>query len=143
MASPRQRARSVALQALYEADLSGHEASSALDRLLEETRLTETGRTLALHLVKAVIENRGRIDEIIQEAAPVWPLAQVSPVDRNVLRLAVGELLIPPTDAAPFRAVINEVVDLAKQYGSEGSARFVNGVLGTVTGKLGSLEVRK
>jgi len=136
MASPRQRARSVALQALYEADLSGHEASSALDRLLEETRLTETGRTLALHLVKAVIENRGRVDAIIQEAAPVWPLAQVSPVDRNVLRLAVGELLFPPPDAAPLKAVINEVVDLAKQYGSEGSARFVNGVLGTVAGHL-------
>lgn len=104
--------------------------------MLAETRLTEASRTMALHLVKAVIENRERIDEIIQEAAPVWPLAQVSPIDRNVLRLAVGELLIPPPDAAPPKAVINEVVDLAKQYGSEGSARFVNGVLGTVAGQL-------
>ena len=136
MATPRQRARSVALQALYEADLSGHQASAALDRLLAESRLTEGGRNLATHLVKSVIENRERIDGIIQEAAPVWPLEQVSPVDRNVLRLAVGELLLPPAEAAPLKAVLNEIVDLAKQYGSEGSARFVNGVLGTVAGQV-------
>lgn len=96
---------------------------------------------MASHLVKVVIEHRERIDGIIQGAAPVWPLAQVSPVDRNVLRLAVGELLVPPAGAAPPRVVINEIVDLAKQYGSEGSARFVNGVLGTVAGQLVGQEI--
>ncbi len=141
MASPRQRARSVALQALYEADVSGHPACAAAKRLLEETRLSDTARELAAHLVKVVINNLPGIDEIIQGSAPLWPLAQVSPVDRNVLRLAVGELLFPPVDPAPLKAVINEAVDLAKQYGSEGSARFVNGVLGTVAGQLGNLRV--
>ena len=140
MAGIRQRARALALQALYEADLSGHPASQAVDRLFAESRLSEAGGRLAGHLVAAVIEHRERIDRIIQDAAPLWPLSQVAPVDRNVLRLAVGELLFPPPEPAPLKAAINEVVDLAKQFGSEGSARFVNGVLGTVSGRMAELS---
>ena len=143
MASVRQRARSVALQALYEADLSGHQASGAAERLIAESRLSQAGRSLAAYLVDVVIEQREQIDRLIQEAAPLWPLGQVAPVDRNILRLAVGELFFPPEDAAPVKAVINEVVDLAKMYGSEGSARFVNGVLGTLSGQLTSASERR
>ncbi len=136
MPSLRQQARTVALQALYEADVSGHPATEAAGRLVAESRLNHSGRDLALHLVRTVVERRAEIDRLIQEAAPLWPLQQVAVVDRNVLRLATGELLAPPEDAVPWKATINEAVELAKRFGSDNSARFVNGVLGTISTRL-------
>lgn len=96
-----------------------------------------------LHLMEVLQEHREEIDGIIQEAAPMWPLGQVAPVDRNLLRVAVAELCFPRADAAPVKAVINEAVDLAKQFGSEGSSRFVNGVLGTISGQLTAVSERR
>jgi len=130
-ANPRRKARIAALQALYEADVSGHEPLAALTRLCQEGGLTETQTTFARELVEGVLAQREVIDEIIRRAAPQWPVEQLSAIDRNILRLAIREILM--NNGAPIRAAINEAVELAKSFGSDSSAKFVNGVLGSVS----------
>ncbi len=129
--NPRRKARVAALQALYEADTSHHDALEALARRCEEAGLTEAQRAFARELVAGVIEQRAAIDDVIRQAAPQWPVEQLSAVDRNILRLAIREILM--NNGAPVRAAINEAVELAKSFGSDSSARFVNGVLGSVS----------
>jgi N utilization substance protein B len=81
--------------------------------------------------VEGVLSERDRLDEVIAKAAPQWPVDQLSAIDRNILRLAIWEILV--NNRAPIRAAINEAVELAKEYGSDNSAKFVNGVLGSVS----------
>lgn len=130
-ANPKRKARVAALQALYEADLSTHKALESVARTVESEELTDAQREFAQALVVAVIERRDAIDEMIARAAPQWPVAQLSAVDRNILRLAIAEILMD--NGAPIRVAINEAVELAKSYGSDSSAKFVNGVLGSVS----------
>lgn len=134
MAASRRRARVVAFQTLYEVDTVGHPAAETLERLADEAPLAEAQRSFAAELVESVLGNLDRIDELIARAAPQWPVRQLPPVDRNILRLAIGEIL--GNNRTPIRAVINEAVELAKTYGSDNSAKFVNGVLGSVSGTL-------
>jgi N utilization substance protein B len=130
-ANPRRKARIAALQALYEADVSQHDPQAALERLAVEEALNDAQRTFAQTLLTGVIEKRDAIDDVIRQAATQWPVAQLSAIDRNILRLAIREILM--NNGAPIRAAINEAVELAKIYGSDNSARFVNGVLGSVS----------
>lgn len=129
--NPRRKSRVAAMQALYEADVSGHDPLAALDRLAGEEELTEVQRAFAHELLTGVIEQQGSIDDVIRQAAPQWPVAQISAIDRNILRLAIREILM--NNGAPIRAAINEAVELAKIYGSDNSAKFINGVLGSVS----------
>jgi N utilization substance protein B len=131
MTGPRRRARTLALQALYEADTAGHSAEDVLARLVAKSTVKESVADFAGELVSGVQEHRQRIDEVISKAAPAWPVHQLAPVDRNILRLAILEILI--NNRTPVRAAINEAVELAKGFGSESSGRFVNGVLGSVS----------
>jgi N utilization substance protein B len=131
MPGRRRRARILALQTLYEADTTGHDAQGILSRLLEDAAVTDEIAAFARELVTDTISNRQYIDEIIAKVAAAWPLDQMAPVDRNILRLAIWEILL--SDATPLRAAINEAVELAKVFGSDNSARFVNGVLGSVS----------
>ncbi len=129
-AGSRRRARIVALQALYEADSSRHEPLAALKRIASRERLSRDAAAFAEDLIEGVLAQHHQIDGIISRAAPAWPVEQLSPVDRNILRLAIREML--GDNGTPVRVVINEAVELAKSFGSESSARFVNGVLGSV-----------
>ncbi len=131
MASSRRRSRIAAFQALFEADLGGHALEPVLERHITEAGLDADGRRFARVLVEGVEANLAAIDAVIQRHAPAFPLAEMAAVDRNVLRLAVYEVLFD-TDRAPLRAAINEAVEIAKGYGSESSGRFINGVLGAV-----------
>jgi transcription antitermination protein NusB len=124
----RRRARAIALQALYEADFSKKEPLSVLTRLAEETASMESSFPFAQRLMLGIIENQTEIDRLLTRHAPEWPLSQISPIDRNILRIAVFELLFEPD--TPPKVAINEAVELAKLFGSDSSARFVNGVLG-------------
>lgn len=135
VAGSRRQARIVALQALYEADLSGHDPLEAMDRLLSEEGGGAAVAAYARHLIEGVVANRMAIDERLAQAAPAWPLAQMPPIDKNLLRLAIYELLFD-NRRVPMKAVINEAVEIAKVFGSENSSRFVNGVLGTVVAGL-------
>lgn len=130
----KRKARKLALQALYEADcIPTHRADDAAKRLLAESRISPEGSDLCRELVSGVVEKKDTIDAILRERAPLWPLEQLSPIDRNVLRIAIYELRY--SEKAPQKAVINEAVELAKVFGSGNSAKFVNGVLGAVYGE--------
>ena len=136
MPSARRRARTLALQTLYEVDTVGHPAPETLERLAEAIRFKDDKErrevlAFARELVDGVLEHRERIDHIIAGAAPAWPLEQVAVVDRNILRLAIFEILLD--NRVPVRAAINEAVELAKAFGGESSPKFVNGVLGAVS----------
>lgn len=130
-ASARRRSRIAAFQTLFEADISGRPPLDVFERREGADLLAPEARAFTRHLLEGVAEHRAAIDAIIQERAPAFPLADMSAVDRNVLRLAIFEVLFD-NRGAPLRVAINEAVELAKGYGSESSGRFVNGVLGAV-----------
>ncbi|MEX1253368.1 MAG: transcription antitermination factor NusB [Dehalococcoidia bacterium] len=129
-AAGRRRARAAALQALYEADTSSHKPLDALRRIAVTDRLSGEAKAFARDLIEGVLSQQDEIDAIIARAAPAFPVAQLAAVDRNVLRLAIREML--GDNGTPVQVVINEAVELAKRYGSDSSSKFVNGVLGTV-----------
>jgi len=131
MAGVRRKARVLALQALYEVDSAGHKAEEVLNRLLAEEKLPEENANFAQELVTGVIQNKEKIDQNIQSFAPAWPVKQIPVIDRNILRLAIFEILID--NKVPVKVAINEAVELAKTFGSDNSFKFVNGVLGSVS----------
>lgn len=129
----RRQARAVALQTLYEVDLAGHDPSAVLSQRLAESNLEKEHAEFAEHLVKGVLNNLPQIDAHIRQIAPEWPLEQMSPIDKNVLRIAIFEMTYDPE--IPVKVAINEAVELAKLFGSESSRRFVNGALGTLASR--------
>lgn len=131
MVGARRKARTLALQALYEVDAAGHEAELALNRLLASEPLTEEGGAFARELVSGVIRHKDGIDQKIQCFAPAWPVGQIPAVDRNILRLAIFEMLF--SKQVPLKVAINEAVELAKKFGGDNSPKFINGVLGSVS----------
>lgn len=131
MPGRRRKARIIALKALYEADTVGHDPQKILARLLEEKPPSSEVAGFAQELVSGVLAHREHIDRMIHEKAPAWPLEQVAVVDRNILRLAIYEIMVD--NRVPVRAAINEAVELAKAFGGESSPKFVNGVLGAVS----------
>ena len=131
MAGARRKARALVLQALYEVDTAGHEVEGVVNRLLARGGLSEGNTDFVRGLVSSVIQNKERIDLNIKSLAPAWPLEQIPVVDRNILRLAIFEILLD--NKVPVKVAINEAVELAKTFGSGSSPKFVNGVLGSVS----------
>lgn len=127
----RHRARLLALKALFEADVGHHDALETLGRLTSEGNIHPETEAFARDLVTGVWAQRANLDARVQQAAPAFPVEQLAAVDRNVLRVALYEIL--NEGETPVRVVVNEAVELAKSYGSDGSRRFVNGVLGSIT----------
>ncbi len=137
----RHLSRSIAMQSLYEWDFMGRDFQS-LDKILERN-IKEFGPGLEdtefiRQLANGVAENIDKIDEIIEKAAPEWPLEQINIVDRNVLRIGLYELLYSNKEEVPPKVAINEAIELAKMFGGESSGKFINGVLGTVYKELNS-----
>jgi len=131
MPGKRRKSRIIALQSLFELDTVGHKPGDSVARIAEDQAASKETVAYARELVSGVIENRERIDEIIAETAPAYPLDQIAGTDRNILRLAIYEIVID--NKVPMRAAINEAVELAKEYGGDNSPKFVNGVLGSVS----------
>ena len=127
----RRRSRIAAFQVLFEADVSGRLVPEVLERQLGESTLSAEARDFTRGLVYGVGRHLQEIDDTIRGYATAFPLEDMSAVDRNVLRLAIYEVLFD-TGRAPLRVAINEAVEIAKGYGSESSGRFINGVLGAV-----------
>jgi N utilization substance protein B len=127
----RRRSRIAAFQVLFEADVSGRLVPEVMERQLSESTLSNEARDFARGLVYGVGRHLEDIDGTIRQYASAFPLEDMSAVDRNVLRLAIYEVLFD-TGRAPLRVAINEAVEIAKGYGSESSGRFINGVLGAV-----------
>lgn len=146
MANFRHQARIAALQVLFEADVTDHLVSTILDYRLQHHDEAAGGDApldvadeavppdvakFCRVLVNGAWEQREQLDRLIEQAAPHWPLYQMPPVDKAILRLAIWELRFHAQPAPP-KAVINEAVELAKHFGGDQSGRFVNGVLGAV-----------
>jgi N utilization substance protein B len=130
MSSSRRQSRVIALQALYEVDCTGHSIPEVLSYRLKSESVPEDGRLFVYQLVNGVTLRKEKLDDLIQQFAPDWPIDQMAIIDRNILRIAIFEIAVSHT--APLRVAINEAVELAKAYGADTSPRFVNGVLGSV-----------
>ena len=131
MVGERRKSRRLALQALYEIDLVGHEVEGVLNYIMAEEVLSAASSTFLGELVRGVIQNKTAIDQHIRNFAPAWPVGQIPVINRNILRLAIFEIL--HDNKVPVKASINEAVELAKTFGSDNSAKFINGVLGSIS----------
>ena len=157
MVGPRRKGRTLAFHALFEGDCLRQNPQGVLDRLLQEASVLDEAAAFvqkmgseeltsklerearqwreaelfARELVQGFSQHREKIDQTLGRCAPEWPLEQTAPTDRNILRIAILELLFFESKVPP-KAAIDEAVELAKIYGSESSPRFVNGVLGSV-----------
>lgn len=130
VSTTRRRTRAAVLQILYEADAVDHDTAKILANRMEEARLSPSAEDFAASLIEGILANRQAIDNTISGFAPSWPLDQMAIVDRNILRMAIYEIMI--SEETPHKVAINEAVELAKVFGSESSPKFVNGVLGSV-----------
>jgi len=131
----RHLCRSIALQSLYEWDFR-RKQEAELNQIIQHN-ISEFGTGLKevkfiYELIEGVLSHRPEIDNIIEKSAPEWPLAQITIVDRNVLRLGIYELLYADPEEVPPKVAINEAIELAKSFGGDSSGKFINGVLGTV-----------
>lgn len=127
---PRTRARSLALQVLYEVDIAHHAPADIYRLRLEETPLADDLSEFARQIIFGVLPLTETLDQIIARYAPEWPLDQIAAIDRNILRMALWEFAV--SQETPIKVAINEAVELAKQFGSDSAPRFVNGVLGAL-----------
>jgi transcription antitermination protein NusB len=145
----RHLSRSIVLQSLFEWDLNSierDEIKEVLRRNIEEFAPNNTDVPFMEKVLDGVLGKQSELDLIITKAAPEWPIERISPVDRNILRLGLFELLFADRNEVPAKVAINEAIELAKQFGGENSSRFVNGVLGAVykeIGEPGKEEVSK
>lgn len=151
MASNRHLGRIVALQSLYE-----YEVRTSVDDSVDVDTLTERNlerynpeiedTQFVRDLVVGVIDKRAELDDLLRPLAPEWPLEQIARIDHSILRLSLYELL-HCRDTVPPKVAINEAVELAKEFGSDNSSKFINGVLGTafrtlVEGKSDNAEAK-
>ena len=131
MAGVRRKARIAALQALYELDCTGHKAEETSARLRAREILTEEALDFSEGLVTGVLQHKSELDALIAKFAPAFPIAQMSIIDKSILRLAIFEILF--SEKTPLKVAINEAIELAKDFGSDSSPRLINGVLGSFT----------
>jgi N utilization substance protein B len=130
----RTKARSIALQVLYEIDVSGHDPAKALLERLEEIPLENNLADFSRQIIFGVLPLTQKLDDFIAQHAPEWPLDQVAAIDRNILRIALWEFAV--AGCTPIKVAINEAIELSKQFGSDSTPRFVNGVLGSLADRL-------
>ncbi|OQX85577.1 MAG: transcription antitermination factor NusB [Candidatus Latescibacteria bacterium 4484_7] len=128
--SKRGKAREIALQTLYAAEVSQSTWQKALKDNIARRKASEDAAEYAEKLVKAVMEEKDRLDEMISKRLENWELKRVSVVDKNILRIALVELLFCPE--VPPLVIINEAIELARTFSSHEAGRFVNGILDTL-----------
>jgi len=128
----RTRAREIALQVLYQVDVRGEEILSDLDPLLDLSDAADDVREYARGLVEGTVACRPEADRLIASVAEHWDIARMAVVDRNVLRMAVYEML--RREDIPPKVAINEAIDLGKKYSTENSGAFINGILDRIRG---------
>ncbi len=126
----RHRGRQIALQILYQHDLAGVPLEEAISSYKNYLNPSPQAFKFAEEIVKGVVEHRSKIDELIQKYSEHWRLERMSVTDRNILRIATYEMLFRPD--IPPKVSINEAVELAKEFGTEDSPAFVNGILDAI-----------
>lgn len=128
----RHLGRTIAVQSLYEWDFYNKQTDlgQTVERNLEEFGPGIDEPEFVWQLVKLVVEHLPEIDKKIAEIAPQWPINQIAAIDRNVLRIGLAELFYADKKEVPPKVAINEAIEIAKNYGGQNSAKFINGVLG-------------
>src|SRR5512145_1957892 len=127
---PRTKARSLALQVLYEVDIANHPPGEIYKLRLEDAPLSDDLAEFARQIIFGILPLTNILDHLIAKYAPEWPLDQIAAIDRNILRMALWEFAV--FRETPIKVAINEAVELAKMYGSDSAPRFINGVLGAL-----------
>ena len=139
--SSRHLSRFAVLQTLFECDskdaLISKNALTVLERNFLDFSGRDADRPFAEDLLSGILGNMEELDQIMVKAAPEWPLEKIAPIDRNVLRVGLYELLFGNRKEVPPKVALNEAIELAKSFGGEASGKFVNGVLGTVYKDIG------
>ncbi len=123
----RRRSRELALQVLYQWDVTGHDAAKTLVQFQSHFSQDEQKDEFAERIVLGVLTQREEIDRIVEQYSENWRLERMTVIDRNLLRLATFELLF--CDDIPPKVTLNEAIDLGKRFGSEDSSAFINGIL--------------
>ncbi len=126
----RHLSRTIVMQSLYEWDFRHDLNIEDIAKRNISQFDAETDHDYIIHAIHGVVDNMDKIDPLIQQAAPEWPIDQIAVIDKTILRLATYELLLERE--IPPKVVINEAVELAKSFGSDNSSKFINGVLGTL-----------
>jgi N utilization substance protein B len=139
--SVRRKGRELALQVLYQLDMSGDGPERALESFTESFEHSPKARAFGEALARGVLAQREQIDARIAAASEHWRLERLSRVDANVIRIAVYEMTTPP--GLPIQIAINEAVEVARKFGTTESAAFVNGVLDEVAARLGLKDTRR
>jgi N utilization substance protein B len=130
----RRKAREVALQVLFQIDVSQVDVDEAVELFWNNFEAPENVREFSTHLIKGTHSQLIEIDELIKSCSENWSLDRMSKVDKNILRLAVFELVY--CNDIPPKVTLNEAIDLGKYYGSENSGSFINGILDALYTKL-------
>ena len=133
MKKGRRKARSIALQVLYEVDCTTHAIDDVVYHRMADANLSTALQVFVEQLVRGTLAYQPALDETIHQHAPEWPFEQMAIVDRNILRMAIWEFTL--SDETPTKVAINEAVELAKRFGSDSAPAFINGVLGTLAAK--------
>ncbi len=128
--SARRRAREVAFRVVYQADVTADGYAEVWRALREEERLSEDQTRLVADVVDCLVARAADVDDALAEAAEHWTLPRLAATDRSVLRAATAELIARPD--TPARVVLDEAIEIARRFGSDGSGGFVNGVLDRV-----------
>ena len=126
----RRRAREIALQVLYQREFNHVEAEEALSLFWRNFEVLKGAMEFSERIIRGVEQHRGDLDRIIEKYSSNWKIDRMAHVDRNILRIAVYELLY--CDDIPPKVAINEAIDIGKKYGSEDSGAFINGILDKV-----------
>ena len=134
----RTKARGIALQVLYEYDVSGHPPFTSLEYRLEDDPIEENLVQFTSDIVSGVIPLTHLLDDLIAVHAPEWPMDQLAIIDRNILRIALWEFAV--SKCTPIKVAINEAIELSKTFGSDSTPRFVNGVLGSLANQLNEID---
>lgn len=130
---PRTKARSIALQVLYECDLTHHLPGIVIGERIVDDTIDDNSLDFVRAIVNGVLPIAGKLDDLIAQHAPEWPMDQVAVIDRNIIRIALWEFAVE--DCTPIKVAINEAIELAKLYGADSTPRFVNGVLGSLANR--------
>lgn len=137
----RRLARELAMKSLYARDIGKNEPGEILARLVHEYNVVEEVKEFSEKLIKGVVENQQYLDSVIDHYAIEWQLERIAPVERNILRIALYEMIC--TEDIPAAVAINEALEVAKIYGGDESPRFLNGILGKVLKELPKEQTTK
>jgi len=123
----RRKGRELALQALYQIEMTGDISAGAVDSFLNHFEGAAKAKEFARRLVSGVVSQRSEIDRRIEQSTENWKLARLAKVDLLILRLATYELVYCPD--IPHNVSLNEAIEIGKRFGTDDSAAFINGVL--------------